>query len=64
MTTATSPRRFAMSLSWCFRMGTAMAADGWTRNRVMAYLELGGYGERGLTARRVLRAYNEQLARG
>jgi len=64
MTTKTHTRRFAASLMWCYRMGTAMAVAEWPRSRVLAWLKEGGYEERGLTARRTLRAYNEQLARG
>lgn len=53
--------KYAWPLFYCYKLGTAMASEGASEAQV---IELLVRAERtGLTARRVLRAYREQLAR-
>lgn len=57
-------RRYAMPILQAQRLGTDWAAAGATRGAVVRWLGESGYRQGGITARRVLRAYDEQVARG
>ena len=56
--------RFTLPLLYCHQLGTVRAAFGSTRQQVVEELKRDGYKETGLTMLRVLRAYDEQIARG
>ena len=56
--------KYAMSLRYCQNLGTTYAAHGIPLARLIAELVRDGYRPAGLTARRVTRAYQAQLARG
>ena len=56
--------RFVMSLRSCQQQGTAWAAAGRSETEMLDSLERQGFSRTGHTARRHLRAYREQAARG
>jgi hypothetical protein len=63
-TRMTARRRFAMPILEAERTGTAWAAAGAGRRTCLRWLREMGYGAAGITAKRVLRAYDEQIRRG
>lgn len=64
MTTKPTRRKYALTYSFCRSWGLNRAVQGTTRDALIKELQEQGYREAGITHRRVLRAYDEQVARG
>ncbi len=56
--------KFALPLSDCTSYGVAFAAHGLRRTTVINRMVKAGFSKNGLTLKRVLKAYDEQKARG
>jgi len=56
--------RYALSYMYCYQLGTNYAAAGVPRDQLCSELLRDGFSLRGVTMRRVLRAYDAQAALG